>query len=135
MNNTRVEIKENAGLVRVGLVRRCVAVMPLFKLGDIFVTSSLIGVVDWGCMDVALGKHEKGMWGDVSEIEREVHNPRALCSGGYLFSCYACECGLTLVRIWIDTEGDRSRTIVMLPSDQECFPERAAYRSRWPVVR
>jgi len=112
---TCVEVKESARLGPVDVVRGRAPKRPLFELGQIMVTESLLAHLDQETIDFTLVEHQSGRWGDVHDVEL-LHNARALAQGGYLFSAYFTRGG---IRFWVVTDGDRSRTVLMLPEDQE----------------
>jgi len=60
-----------------------------------------------------LRRHLRADWGDLDEPDRRLNNA-ALQSGDRLLSSYQIAPDLTL---WIITEGDRSVTTLLLPSE------------------
>src|SRR5437899_12699595 len=60
-----------------------------------------------------LRRHMSCDWGEVSEVERS-ENDASIRAGDRLLSAYATAKGQA---IWIITEGDRSATTVLLPSE------------------
>lgn len=86
-----------------------------FKLGQALAT---IGVVDLCRSGLDLGpyfdRHTAGDWGDVDEALR-LQNESALENRGQLKSVYHPHGR----RIWIVTDGERTRTVAMLPHEQD----------------
>lgn len=61
-----------------------------------------------------VGRHMGGDWGDMDAADK-ASNDAALATGdGRLFSAYEHP---TLPKVWIITEGDRSATTVLFPSE------------------
>jgi hypothetical protein len=60
-----------------------------------------------------LNRHLAGDWGDLDAHDYR-ENERALETGARLFSAYAVS---PLNTLWIISEGDRSSTCLLLPSD------------------
>ncbi len=60
-----------------------------------------------------LARHRAGDWGDVGAADSRA-NAEALRHGGRLFSAYTTRRG---VRLWVITEADRGRTVLLLPED------------------
>lgn len=61
----------------------------------------------------ALGRHQAGDWGEVTESDSE-ENEFSLANGLRLLSAYTSTDG---EKFWIITEADRSYTTVLLPGD------------------
>lgn len=88
---------------------------PLFKLGATVSTP--------GCLDAFakngtsgieyLARHVTGDWGDVCEDDKKV-NDDAVKEGDRILSAYTLKDG---TKFWIITEGDRSVTTFLLPSE------------------
>ncbi len=68
-----------------------------------------------------LDRHRRGDWGMVDDFEAE-ENDYAAEHGGMITSVYWLPIGSVA---WISTEGDRSKTYVILPT----YPERDGSRS------
>jgi hypothetical protein len=58
-------------------------------------------------------RHVTGDWGDLCDDDKEL-NDDALRDGDRLLSAYRLGTG---VKVWIITEGDRSVTTILLPSE------------------
>lgn len=87
---------------------------PKFKCGQLVATPAFTKKVDPQYGMAALVQHLQGKWGTVDREDYETNN-RALQNGGRLVSAYPLpdEAG----DFWIITEGDRSITTMLLPSD------------------
>ena len=59
-----------------------------------------------------LARHAKGDWGDLCAFDRR-QNEIALRDGYLIFSSYEISVG----RVWIITEADRSVTTILLPEE------------------
>lgn len=83
-----------------------------FSLGRVVATQGALTTFGYeGCF-LLIVRHAGGDWGDVDGFDwRE--NERALRDGARLFSAYDTPAG----RCWIITEGDRSSTCILLPSE------------------
>lgn len=87
-----------------------------FRLGDVVATAGISNA----CKDSkfangvrnALAKHCKGDWGVVSDSDKNL-NELALDNGDRLLSAYMVEDQ----KVWIITEGDRSATTILFPSE------------------
>lgn len=86
---------------------------PKFRLGQIVATPNALGRLNQEDMHLAIQRHARGEWGDVSSRDRE-ENELALVEGLRLFSVYYDRRG---VKFWIITEADRLATTVLLPED------------------
>ena len=82
-----------------------------FPLGTVYAEADVLRNLANGDFETALSRHANGDWGDVSPAHREA-NERALVAGMILFSVYRHRDGTPL---WIVTDGDRSKTRVLLP--------------------
>jgi hypothetical protein len=91
------------------------SVIPVarFRLGRIVSTSNAFEHLTQEDIRLAIGRHQAGDWGDVSEPDRQ-QNELALTRGLRLWSVYRAENG---VKFWLITEADRSFTTVLLPED------------------
>lgn len=58
-------------------------------------------------------RHEVGDWGEMP-AEDAAENERSVNGGGRLVSAYTLTTG---VKVWVITEGDRSATTILLPSE------------------
>jgi hypothetical protein len=85
---------------------------PVVDLGTVLVTTGVLETLDEAWVAELLARHQGGDWGDVGAEDGHL-NDMALRNGGRLFSAYDTEAG----RVWIITEGDRSATTVLLPSE------------------
>jgi hypothetical protein len=84
-----------------------------FPLGRLVATPNALSQL--AIQDVLAGiiRHQAGDWGDLGQDDR-TENDLSLKKGSRLFSIYHARNG---VKFWIITEGDRSRTTVLLPED------------------
>jgi hypothetical protein len=91
------------------------SVIPIakFKLGHIVSTPNALGQLTQEDNLRAIGRHQAGDWGDVSEHDRQ-ENELALKEGFRLLSVYHAANGVTF---WLITERDRSVTTVLIPED------------------
>ena len=85
-------------------------VRPRFPLGRTVATPGAIALgVDLGAL---LRRHAAGDWGDVGADDARA-NDADVGRGGRLLSAYQTAAG----RVWVITEGDRSATTALLPSE------------------
>jgi hypothetical protein len=84
-----------------------------FRLGRIVSTPNALDRLTQEDILLAIGRHQAGDWGDVSEDDRAA-NERALVEGTRLWSAYHAGNG---VKFWLITEADRSVTSVLMPED------------------
>jgi hypothetical protein len=84
-----------------------------FPLGRLFITPSAKRALTPTDVAVAISRHAKGDWGDVSEEDRQ-ENELSLKEGFRLLSVYH---GADGTKFWVMTEADRSSTTVLLPGD------------------
>ena len=84
-----------------------------FRLGKIVSTPNALDQLTQEDILLAIGRHQAGDWGDVSEEDRAA-NERALIKGTRLWSVYHAGNG---VKFWLITEADRSYTTVLVPED------------------
>jgi hypothetical protein len=84
-----------------------------FELGHLVITATATEALDPSGVLSALHRHARGDWGDLSEDDR-LANEEALANGYRLLSVYADRRDTPF---WIITEGDRSYTTILLPSD------------------
>ena len=86
--------------------------MSAFELGRIVATPGAIETIGHeGCL-LLLRRHAGGDWGDLDGHDRRA-NEQALKTGARLLSSYPVGDG----KVWIITEGSRSSTCVLLPSE------------------
>lgn len=88
-----------------------------FETGALFMTEGVRALVEKGLLNPAsyLDRHCGCDWGDLCEEDLET-NQHALRRGYRLFSSYETGVGDDR-RLWIITEGDRSMTTLLLPSE------------------
>jgi hypothetical protein len=84
-----------------------------FRLGKIVSTPNALDRLTQDDILLAIGRHQAGDWGDVSEHDRTA-NERALVEGTRLWSVYHTGSG---VKFWLITEAGRGYTTVLLPED------------------
>ncbi len=84
-----------------------------FSLGKILITPTAAEAIPKYEILVALRRHLRGDWGDLTMRDRHA-NTNALLNGKRLFSAYHSGEG---IKFWIITEADRSATTVLLPED------------------
>ena len=84
-----------------------------FPLGDIVATPAALEACRHDDLQMLMGRHARGDWGDVCEADRRM-NDAALKVGARLLSCYVLMGGDS--KIWIITKADRSATTVLLNS-------------------
>jgi hypothetical protein len=89
--------------------------IPRFRLGLYCVTPEAAQVIEESGQEPTdfFSRHIRGDWGNVS-AEECARNDAAITSGERLRSVYKTLLGKT---IWIVTEGDRSKTTVMLAEE------------------
>ena len=85
----------------------------LFPMGRLLATPGALEAISGDEIAIALGRHLKGDWGDVCDVDKQSNNA-SLKDGSRLFSAYHTQDDLTF---WIITEADRSATTVLLPSE------------------
>lgn len=88
---------------------------PKFSPGQVVATPGALAVLEkhhCSPMDL-LARHLSGDWGSVPVEDAEL-NDQAVQSDGRVLSSYRI--GLD-TRIWVITEGDRSATTILLPSE------------------
>lgn len=84
-----------------------------FPFGQLVITRNAAEHLDKRDVIVALDRHGKGDWGDLTPEDRK-ENDLALKSGGRLLSAYHDHKD---VKFWVITEADRIATTVLLPED------------------
>ena len=84
-----------------------------FRLGKIVSTPNALDQLTQEDILLAIGRHQAGDWGDVSEDDRAA-NELALIEGRRLWSVYHAGNG---VKFWLITEANRSHTSVLMPED------------------
>ena len=89
------------------------ASLAKFPLGRLVATQNALSQL--AIQDVLAGivRHQAGDWGDLGK-DVCLENDLSLEKGFRLLSAYTARNG---VKFWIITEGDRSRTTVLLPED------------------
>ena len=85
----------------------------LFPMGRLLATPGALEAVGGDEIAIALDRHLKGDWGDVSDEDKR-RNDASLKDGTRLFSAYHTKYKR---KFWIITEADRSATTVLLPSE------------------
>lgn len=86
---------------------------PLFRLGQLVITTNAQNVLAPGAIEQALSRHQTGDWGDLGDDDKHL-NDSAVKDGGRILSAYRSATG---VKFWIITEADRSSTTILLPED------------------
>jgi hypothetical protein len=84
-----------------------------FPLGQTVITPKAQNTLHPADVQIALGRHAAGDWGDVGDEDRR-ENELSVGQGLRLMSVYQDRNG---VKFWIITEADRSATTVLLPED------------------
>ena len=84
-----------------------------FRLGKIVSTLNALARLTQEDILLAIGRHQAGDWGDVSEHDRAA-NQRALIEGTRLWSVYHAASGR---KFWLITEANRASTVVLMPED------------------
>jgi hypothetical protein len=87
----------------------------LFPLGQVIITPrALDAILDCGERASALvARHVSGDWGIISAEDRSI-NEQSIYGGDRIFSCYQMPGNS---EIWLITEWDRTRTILLLPDE------------------
>ncbi len=85
-----------------------------FPLGRLVMTPGAESTFDEKTRAECLQRHAKGDWGEGLDPEDVATNNEAVRSNGRILSVYAIEGKGDL---WIITEGDRSATTLLLPSE------------------
>lgn len=91
------------------------SVFPLakFRLGKIVSTPNALAQLTQEDILLAIGRHQAGDWGDVSEADCAA-NERALIEGTRLWSVYHAASGR---KFWLITEANRASTVLLMPED------------------
>lgn len=84
-----------------------------FPAGIILTTPGVLETFEMSDVTSALERHFRCDWGDMSVTDKKA-NDQALEVGARLFSGYKVK---GKEKLWIITEGDRSATTIMLPSE------------------
>lgn len=84
-----------------------------FPLGQIVATPGALAAIPHEEIAAALGRHNRGDWGEVGEADKQ-ENELSLREGFRLLSAYRSAGG---VQFWIITAADRSATTVLLPEE------------------
>jgi len=85
----------------------------MLELGQVVATPGVIESISQEDINEALDKHRLGNWGNVCDEDWETNN-EALNDDGRVLSSYTSKEGN---EFWILSEGDRSSTTVLLPSE------------------
>ena len=86
---------------------------PVVPTGCLAATPGVLEDIPLSELLAALERHMRRDWGDVCEADWK-ENDNALKNGERLLSSYHAENG---TKFWIITEGDRSYTTILLPSE------------------
>ena len=89
-------------------------VTPLFPPGQVVATRGAAEQVSEEDMTLAMNRHLRGDWGDVSLADQKA-NDMALLLDTRILSAYHTE--KDHVKFWIITEADRSATTILLPDE------------------
>lgn len=81
--------------------------------GHLVATPAVLDAVPRSELLATFQRHMRGDWGDVCEADWK-KNDQALTHGEQMLSAYCAENG---TKFWIVTEGDRSYTTILLPSE------------------
>lgn len=87
--------------------------MSKFDLGQVVATRNALDTLHPQDVQVAIGRHAKGDWGELDEHDRR-ENERSLTAGFRLMSVYRDRNNR---KFYVITEADRSVTTVLLPED------------------
>lgn len=90
-----------------------------FQLGQAMATMPIVELCRFG-LDLGpyFERHVSGDWGDVQPAQKKANDASINnTTKDTIRSCYTANINGVDRRFWIVTAGDRSRTIVMLPSD------------------
>lgn len=85
----------------------------LVPIGRLAATPAVLEKIPRPELMAALKRHMRCDWGNVCEVDRRA-NDLALKTGERLLSSYRSGSG---TKFWIITEGDRSYTTILLPSE------------------
>jgi hypothetical protein len=86
---------------------------PKFPLGQLVTTAAVHENEKYGDIAAVIRRHASGDWGDLDD-EDKAANEAALVHGTRLLSSYVLSSDN---QVWVITEGDRSVTTVLYPSD------------------
>lgn len=114
-------LHSEAGTSLASHIMLILAAKPLFPLGQVVCTPSVLDAVPIDRLGESLRAHAQGDWGVVSAEDRQTNN-RALREGDRLLSAYPIDpdkpcAGYGENTLWVITEWDRSVTTVLLPED------------------
>ena len=84
-----------------------------FALGRTVITRAALAQLTPADVALALSRHARGDWGDVSEEDRR-KNELSVREGFRILSVYNSANGR---KFWVITEADRSATTILLPED------------------
>jgi hypothetical protein len=89
---------------------------PRFSTGELVMTAGVDELVRQGRLDPSsyLRRHLIGDWGDLTESDRRLNDTALLSGEDRLFSSYLVAENL---KLWINTEWDRSVTTLLLPDE------------------
>ena len=82
-------------------------------LGSILITPGARNALGQQDIELALARHARGDWGEVSAEDWEENN-LSLNEGFRLLSAYVADSG---EKFWVITEADRSATTILLPEE------------------
>lgn len=88
---------------------------PLGRLGVTLAAGDALAAAGVDPFDLLL-RHASGDWGIVAADDGQA-NDDAVRAGDRIFSAYPLDSDRPAQRVWIITEADRSRTLVLLPSE------------------
>lgn len=87
---------------------------PKFALGQVVITPAAQSQLNHYDVVMGLHRHNSGDFGDVSENDKAA-NTEAMETADMILSAYTDR---NSVAFWIITEGDRSATTILLPSER-----------------
>ena len=86
---------------------------PLFPLGPILITPGAEALLSPGEIEIALGRHQSGDWGEIHP-EDQHQNHRGMKTSGMIMSVFKTASG---AEFWIQTHGTRSHTTILQPGE------------------
>lgn len=100
-----------------------------FELGQTLITPAALDTIPDEEIQIALGRHANGDWGNVADEDAEENN-LSVEKGYRLLSSYKTSSG---TEFWIITEADRTATTVLLQATTE---KKVAIRSQpsWDLL-
>lgn len=89
--------------------------LPLFSLGDLYMTPGARGVLIESSQSpmVFLQRHIIGDWGDLCDEDKHL-NDESVQIGSRIFSAYIAK---NRAKLWIITEADRTSTTILTPDE------------------